>query len=113
MAGSLEYEFKLAMVDIYNRAKNEAGYTASIFNNMIYERGALSTAKFLINASNVSDGYTELFKRNRLDLTVEALVLENPKWHPLFTESDLARCRKRLKEYRYEPRELKRLSCLE
>jgi hypothetical protein len=48
-----------------------------------------------------SSGYTALWERNRLDLTVEALVTENPEWWELFTPAELERARKRLGEYRY------------
>lgn len=40
--------------------------------------------------------------RKRLDLTVEALVLQ-PKWATLFSEHELQTARKRLAEYGYEP----------
>jgi len=36
-----------------------------------------------------------------LDLTVEAVIHDNPKWHELFTQADLDVCAKRLKEYGY------------
>ncbi len=64
----------------------------------------LSTAKFLINADKPSDGYTALFEKGRLDLTVEAMVVEEPRWYPLFTEEELTRARKRLSAYGYPPR---------
>jgi hypothetical protein len=54
-----------------------------------------------INSSNPSEGYTHLYERGRLDLTVEAMVVENVTWHELFTESELARSRHRLRQYGY------------
>ena len=94
-------KFNQAMVEIYHRAKSEADYTASIFFNMIDEKGGLATAKHLINASKPSDGYTALWERQRLDLTVEALVIENSKWHHLFDDAELERAKKRLDAYGY------------
>lgn len=91
------------MLDIYLRAKKEAGYTATIFYGMINSRGGLATACYLINSPKVSDGYTALYERGRLDLTVEATVVENPEWAPLFSEEELERALRRLKEYRYQP----------
>lgn len=102
---NLEKQFGAAMLEIYQRAKSEAGYTASIFFKMLADRGGLDTAKYLINASKPSDGYTNLYERERLDLTVEAMVIENPKWHELFSSEELAKARKRLSEYHYTPRE--------
>jgi hypothetical protein len=101
MPTSLEQQFHGAMLTIYRRAKSEAHYTASIFFNMLEDRGGLATAKYLINAPKVSEGYTALWERKRLDLTVEAEVVENQRWHSLFTDDELAKARKRLVDYHY------------
>lgn len=97
----IEAEFDAAMMDIYLRAKSEANYTASIFHKMLSEKRGLATAKQLINDPTVSQGYTALWERGRLDLTVEAVVMDNPKWHSLFDEKELLRAKKRLEEYGY------------
>jgi hypothetical protein len=94
--------FDHAMLEIYRRAKDEAGYTASIFFRMLAERGGVETAKALINANNPSDGYTRLYELGRLDLTVEALVVDNEKWHHLFTPQEVEKARARLSQYRYQ-----------
>lgn len=95
-------QFDHAMMDIYRRAKAEAGYNASVFLRMVGERGGLSTAKYLINSAKPSDGYTHLYERGRLDLTVEAMLVENQKWHELFTPEELSKARRRLKDYDYK-----------
>jgi hypothetical protein len=95
-------EFEEAMVEIYRRALSEAKYKASCVLSMVQDDGGLATARHLIHASQVSEGYTALWERKRLDLTVEAMVLSNAKWHPLFTTEELERCSGRLKEYGYE-----------
>lgn len=97
----LEAQFDRTMMDVYVRAKIEANYTASIFHRMLCERGGLNTAKQLINDSTVSQGYTALWERGRLDLTVEAIVVDEPKWHPLFSDEELTKARRRLSDYRY------------
>lgn len=97
----LEAQFDRAMVDVYVRAKNEAKYTASVFHRMLCERGGLATAKHLINDPTVSQGYTALWERGRLDLSVEAVVADNPSWHPLLDPEELERARKRLAKYRH------------
>jgi len=97
----LSKQFDAAMFKIYQRAKSEAGYNATIFLRMISERGGLATAKYLINAPRPSDGYTHLYERGRLDLTVEAMVVENARWHDLFTSEELAAANSRLKKYGY------------
>lgn len=94
--------FDAAMFDIYRRAKDEAGYPANIFLKMLTDHGGLATAKTLINATKPSDGYTALYERRRLDLTVEAVVLGEPRWHPLFTPEEIEKARMRLKQYGYK-----------
>jgi hypothetical protein len=99
----LEKQFDEAMFEIYRRAKAEAKYNATIFLQMITDRGGLLTAKTLINAVRPSDGYTALYLRQRVDLTVEATVVENKRWHPLFTSAEIERATARLKQYQYKP----------
>jgi len=100
----LSKQFDAAMFDIYRQAKSQARYNATIFLRMLNDKGGLATAKYLINSPKPSDGYTHLYERGRLDLTVEAMVVENGRWHGLFTSDELAKARLRLKQYGYEPR---------
>lgn len=93
-------DFTEAMLNIYRRAKSEANYEARIFLSMVVERGGLETARYLIHASKVSDGYTALWQRGRLDLTVEAVILE-PQWHELFSDVERRVAIDRLKAYGY------------
>ena len=90
--------FATAMMGIYRRAREEAKYNATRFLQMLHNRGGLETAHILLHASNVSDGYTELWRRKRLDLTVEALVLQ-PEWQGLFTDDERTVAQKRLHDY--------------
>lgn len=96
--------FDQAMFEIYRRAKEEAGYNANVFFRMISEHGGLQTARTLINANKPSDGYTALYERGRLDLTVEAMIVENPIWHELFSPDELKRAKRRLQQYKYAPK---------
>lgn len=54
--------FDRAMLTIYRRAKSEANYTASIFFQMLDQRGGLATAKYLIKPDPPSEGYTRLYE---------------------------------------------------
>lgn len=99
----LEAAFDTAMLDVYLRAKTEAKYNATQFFKMLHERRGVATARVLINSERESQGYAELQLRGRLDLTVEALVVENPRWHPLFTPQEIDRARHRLAQYGYRP----------
>lgn len=89
-----------AMVSIYERARSEAGYTPSYFLGMLAELGALGTARKLLHAPAVSDGFANLWERGRLDLTVEALVVR-PEYAHLFTGEELDRARGRLEQFGY------------
>jgi hypothetical protein len=94
--------FDEAMMSIYVRAMNEAGYKATIYHRMLCERGGLETASYLLHSPKISEGFENLWQRKRLDLTVEALVLD-PQWEVLFSEADREIARKRLSDYEYIP----------
>lgn len=72
-------EFHVLMRSIYDRAKSECGYNATRFKKMLEEKGGLGTAQTLLKAATVSDGFVELYMRKRLDLTVEAQILDHPQ----------------------------------
>jgi hypothetical protein len=93
-------EFTEALVDIYRRARAEAGYNAHEFIQLLHERHGYDTAMYLIHSTQPSDGFTALWERKRLDLTVEAVVLR-PKWNYLFTKEDRLATYRRLKNYEY------------
>lgn len=99
----LEALFDDAMMQIYVRARNETGYNATRYLQMLNDNRGLDTARTLVLANNASEGYTALWERGRLDLTVEALVLQ-PQWQPLFADEPelLARARQRLTDYKYK-----------
>ncbi|WP_404390383.1 hypothetical protein [Pseudoalteromonas phenolica] len=99
---NLEKKFDDAMMNIYTQALSEVNYKATVFFRMLLEHKGLETAKRLIHSPKVSDGYTSLWELGRLDLTVEALIIDNPVWHALFDEEELAICVKRLKDYKYK-----------
>ena len=98
---ALQSAFGNEMHRIYQRALAEAGYKATRFLHMLHEHGGLQTARMLLHASTVSEGYAALWERGRLDLTVEALIHDDARWHPLFTPDELAICERRLSDYEY------------
>lgn len=78
------------MLQIYQRAKVECGYNATRFFQMIANYGGLKTAQKLLAMPTPSDGFVELWKFRRLDLSMENLVL-NPKYRSLFSQSGALR----------------------
>lgn len=96
----IEHQFHLSMEGIYHRTLKECKYNARYFWDMLQERGAIATAKTLIHKKGGTEGFTKLWELNRLDLTIEALVLQN-EYRELFDESDLKVCQERLGKLGY------------
>ena len=97
----LQSEFDAAMIELYRRALVEATYHSSYFLRMLSEHRGLKTAQILLRPQKESAGFTALWERKRLDLTMEAMIHDNPKWHPLFREQELATCAARLEQHGY------------
>ena len=98
----VEADFSQRMKAVYDRARSEAGYSASYFLSMLSQYGPQETAHKLLASSAISDGFAELWERGRLDLTVEALVVE-PKFSELFSESEISIAQRRLEQFGYTP----------
>lgn len=93
-------DFHRAMLEVYRKARREAGYNATYFLQMVEEAGGLEAARRLLRAGSVSSGFTALWEKGRLDLSVEAVVLLD-RFAGLFTEEELDIARDRLAEYGY------------
>jgi len=96
----LKQKFHQSMIDIYKTAKRELNYTASYFIQMVSELGGLETARRLLTKNELSEGFTELYLRDRLDLTVEAHVIKT-EFRPLFTPQEIAIAKQRLQDMDY------------
>jgi hypothetical protein len=92
--------FERAMRDLYVRAKKEVNITATYFLTMLSDHGGLETAHRLLASSETSSGFTALFERGRLDLTVEAVVVK-PEFASLFTEDEIEIAQRRLDQLGY------------
>lgn len=104
-----ETEFDKAMMDIYRRAKSECNYTASYFLGMLLEHRGVETARILLAAESPQEGFTRLWERGRLDLTVECLVLSE-RFRGLFGDHEREKARSRLREYDFDPEKCERKS---
>lgn len=96
----IELDLYKDMVNIYKESDLQCNYRPTRFLQMLNEKGALITAKELINKSNATDGFTRLWECNRLDLSLEALVLKE-KYIALFSEKERNKCKERLISYGY------------
>lgn len=99
-AEALEQEFATQMRSLYERAQKEVHYTPTSLLRMLADLGPLAAARKLLNAPAVSDGFAALWERGRLDLTVEALVLQ-PQFAELFDDQERQLAAKRLAQFGY------------
>ncbi len=95
MTGTIESAFHDQMLEIYRRARDECRYNATRFLQLVNERGGLQAAKDLLHNEGYSEGLTALWELGRLDISMEALVIQEP-WPKLFTAEELAIAHRRL-----------------
>jgi hypothetical protein len=80
--------FNRDMEDLYYRCGRELGYWANRFLQEVRRKGGLACAKALL-ARPRSYGLERLAEEGRIDLSVEALVLD-PRYVDLFTSEERA-----------------------
>jgi hypothetical protein len=98
MASGEEERFHHRMRRIYDEAK-VLGYSATYFLQMVEQHGGVSAARRLLSTeANVQYGFERLWELGRLDLTMEAPVLED-EFAGLFTERERAIAKGRLEAY--------------
>lgn len=98
----LQEQFHNEMLGIYDACK-EFGYRPAFLRNIVRDRGGVEAARRLIGNGDTppTQGFIRLFEEQRLDLSVEALVIREP-WSALFTEDVLAVARRRLEDVGYD-----------
>lgn len=84
----LHNQFTATLMDMAARAKSEANYCATRFLQMLGEKGGVETAKYLLGLPTPSDGFTNMVLAERIDLTLEWVVQDEP-WNTLFTDTEL------------------------
>ncbi|WP_219417035.1 GmrSD restriction endonuclease domain-containing protein [Pseudonocardia nigra] len=88
-------EFDHAVFALIEACTSELEYTPSVLREMAHQYGALEAARILLATPTPSDGFVRLWDEDRVDLTVEALVLD-PRFTPLFTRDEIATARARV-----------------
>lgn len=99
---TLERGFCDAMIDLAKEDKAVTGRTPSIFIRMIHEHGGHGAAQRLLQ-SPLRDNLDALLKHNRLDLSMESLVLDQ-RWETLFTPEERAIAAARLETLKRDAR---------
>ena len=93
--------FHIEMLQIYHQAKKHCNYNATRFYQMVNEKGGLATAKTLLASQEPQSGLTTLWECGRLDLSLEALVID-PRFEELFSKEEREGARERLVACGYE-----------
>ncbi|EPD54168.1 hypothetical protein HMPREF1210_00153 [Paenisporosarcina sp. HGH0030] len=96
----LANQFHSDMLNIYKEAK-KINYTPTAFLQMLTKQNGLIVAKKLINSNQPSTGFSVLWDKKRLDLTVEALVLK-VEYSTLFSKEERQTAKERLMQYGYK-----------
>ncbi len=101
MTTELENELKILVLASCQECRT-FNYHPTKFEDMIYKRGVVESIKKVVDKTAPTIGFDRLKKEGRLDLSAEALILERPKFHKLFTDDLLEKADERLKEHGYE-----------
>ncbi len=93
--------FTAYLLNAVRRALVEIKYNAGDFRGMINADGGYRAAVTLLTAKNPSEGFSKLWEKGRLDLSLEALVLDK-EWSPYFSADLLEIARTRLLKVGYK-----------
>ena len=83
---SLEGKFHREMEAIYHVASS-LGYQAAYFLQMVHQHGGVVAAKRLLSTPEAQSGLTRLWELGRLDISMEALVVQE-RWKPLLSDAE-------------------------
>ena len=97
--------FHQEIIDLYKNVIKSVKYKPTRLMDYINKYGGYEAAvKYISTESNVQD-FAVLWEKERLDLSVEALIT-NEKFRSLFSEDILSFCDRKLKEYSYAPNKI-------
>jgi hypothetical protein len=103
MASDLEQRFDVAMRDLSTRITSETDCDPQRLLQLVAQRGGVGAAKAIVDGSEASDIYAALARRDRLDLSVEALIFDNREFRSLFSDEEQQVVRQRLVASEYPP----------
>lgn len=95
---SLEDQLHHKLIEAEKKSIELFGNESIHFINMLKNLGAVETVKKLIS-KKPSSAFLALNRINRLNLTVEGVIIENPELHPLFTEAEIKKAKNRINHY--------------
>jgi hypothetical protein len=91
----LEKQFDDAVMNAVTEGE-KLGYSASYYLQKRARDGPMVTAHRLLKDKQISYGLCKLKSMHRLDLSLEAIVYNNPRFHPLFPQAIIDRCKDKL-----------------
>ena len=100
---TLESQYHSRCIKLAEELNVLLGRPRTIFLGMVAEHGAVAATKRLVHSQEPSPTFTELFMKQRLALTVEAIIISEPEWEQLFDDSDRDAARNRLLEHGWKP----------
>lgn len=101
MTTTAERAFHQDMVTGLDTLKRDLNYNATRFAQMLGQYGGVGAAKRLLTGDSYSEGFTTLWERRRLDMSVEFFVLL-PWYRSLFTDVEERVARQRLIDYGFD-----------
>jgi len=90
-----ESALRSAILELASRAVAECGYGLDTIRERMALQGPLEAIRDLLSNDYLSEDFLQLWSRNRLDLTVESMLLQTP-WCALLSEEQLAVAQRRL-----------------
>lgn len=97
---TLEKQFEEALIKKCEEGQKIDGYKATRFLQTLAKFGGVKTAKEIMRKNRLSDGFEKLQEAGRMDLTMEATIVE-AKYGELFTDDEVNSCYEVLCEYGY------------
>jgi|GEM_PF-4390120 len=99
--GDFEYYFELDMMDRCILVEEQYGLNFTGLKRLIETEGAVKTATVLINQKQHYKEFYDLLKINRLDLSIEQLILEI-KYIEMFDKSTVISAMNRLQKFSHK-----------
>jgi len=91
----LENDLNTALLKSCDDTCVQLNYRPRLFQRILEEFGPTKAVKMLLSTELPSEGFTTLLLQQRLDLSVEHIILTG-KWKVLFSDSILAKARARI-----------------
>jgi len=97
----MKTDFDKRVQQSIDEMREKYNYSPTVLINMIDKHGTIEAVRRLINSSKTPYGFTKLWELNALDLSLEAIILEE-KWKNLFSEEDRKKAKKKLIKHDYK-----------